>query len=242
MTQYLSDKIKVMSFLCIILVLYIHSGFHDYSHEIHGMAFNFELQRAVSGMIARCAVPMFFVISGYLFFLHLEAWQDLWRKMRSRVRTLAVPYLIACLFPACFYLAMEYVPGCKAFVNGGGFSENFSLPVNELLYMLYWDCGNGSPYAFHLWFLRDLIVIIAVSPMLVWAKKRIGIVATCLILLVANYLGLPHNPFYGMFWFVFGAYALDKMEKLPPEISLHYYICNTMYTGNGGRWDVVEIS
>lgn len=37
MTQYLSDKFKVLSLISIILVLYIHSGFHDYPNEIQGM-------------------------------------------------------------------------------------------------------------------------------------------------------------------------------------------------------------
>lgn len=40
MNQYFSDKLKVMSFLLIILVLYIHSGFHEIPSEISGMSFN----------------------------------------------------------------------------------------------------------------------------------------------------------------------------------------------------------
>ena len=34
MTPFLSQKIKLLSLISIILVLYIHSGFHDYSNEI----------------------------------------------------------------------------------------------------------------------------------------------------------------------------------------------------------------
>ncbi len=71
MTKYLSQKIKILSFISIILVLYIHSGFHDYPNEIQGMAFNFRLQEFISGMIGRCAVPLFYAISGYLFFIGL---------------------------------------------------------------------------------------------------------------------------------------------------------------------------
>ena len=67
-TTYLSDKIKVLSFAAIILVLYIHSGFHDYPHEILGMEFNHALQSVISGKLGRCAVPLFFMISGSLFF------------------------------------------------------------------------------------------------------------------------------------------------------------------------------
>ena len=62
MNQILSDKIKVMSMVCIILVLYIHTGFHDYPHEILGMPFNHYLQNAISGMLGRTAVPIFYMI------------------------------------------------------------------------------------------------------------------------------------------------------------------------------------
>lgn len=65
MTQYLSDKLRVLSLVSIILVLYIHSGFH--ADEIEGMMWNDSVQTFVSGMMGRCAVPLFYVISGYLF-------------------------------------------------------------------------------------------------------------------------------------------------------------------------------
>ena len=177
MTQYLSDKIKVLSLFSIILVLYIHSGFHDYPHEIQGMAFNFTLQEFISGKIGRCAVPLFFAISGYLFFRNIdikagrrECYGQLWTKMRKRCRTLVVPYVIACLFPVAFQLVLEQVPAARPFMNGGGFSENFSKTVSQLFYMIYIDSGNGSPYAFQLWFLRDLIVIVALSPIVLMIK------------------------------------------------------------------------
>lgn len=68
MTQYLSDKLRVLSLVSIILVLYIHSGFH--ADEIEGMMWNDNVQTFVSGMMGRCAVPLFYVISGYLFLSH----------------------------------------------------------------------------------------------------------------------------------------------------------------------------
>ena len=72
MNQYFSEKIKVVSFFSIVLVLYIHSGFQDYPHEITGMKFNFLLQNIISDKIGWCAVPMFYMILGYLFFLNTE--------------------------------------------------------------------------------------------------------------------------------------------------------------------------
>ena len=42
MTQFLSDKLKVLSLISILFVLYIHSGFH--SNEIEGMIWNYRCQ------------------------------------------------------------------------------------------------------------------------------------------------------------------------------------------------------
>ena len=83
MTQYLSDKLRVLSLISIILVLYIHSGFH--ADEIEGMVMNDRVQEFVSGMMGRCAVPLFYVISGYLFFLKVpEGMKSIYGKMRKR--------------------------------------------------------------------------------------------------------------------------------------------------------------
>lgn len=219
MSQYLSQKIKILSFVCIILVLYIHSGFHDYPNEIHGMAFNFKLQDFISGMLGRCAVPLFYAISGYLFFLRggggtIPDYKKLWVKIKKRVRTLLIPYLIACLFPIVFGLVLEYIPGVGRFVNGGSVSDNFYKPILDLLYIIYIDSGSGTPYAFHLWFLRDLIFIVVLSPILLYAVSKVGKYSVCGILFVMNYFSIPILPIYGMLWFVFGLCFLEKMSVL----------------------------
>lgn len=69
MTQYLSDKLKVLSFISIMLVLYIHSDFKE--QDILGMFWNNKIQVIISEMIGRCAVPLFYIISGFLFFLNV---------------------------------------------------------------------------------------------------------------------------------------------------------------------------
>ena len=53
MTQYLSDKLRILSLISIIFVLYIHSGFH--ADEIEGMVINDRVQEFMSGM--RGGVP-----------------------------------------------------------------------------------------------------------------------------------------------------------------------------------------
>lgn len=216
MNCYFSDKIKVMSFVSILLVLYGHSGFHDYPNEIAGMKFNFYLQEFVGAKITRCTIPLFFAISGYLFFLHTEGGIDIViQKIRRRVRTLLIPFLIACLFMPLFYVVLDFVPYVERFVNCGGFTENLKLPISKLVASLFFDSGSGTPWAFQLWFLRDLIIMVALSPILYYIKcSKVSGWVVCLMLYGLSLLEIPILPFDGLVWFMFGAYYLDALEKI----------------------------
>lgn len=171
-------------------------------------------------MLGRCAVPLFYAISGYLFFLGLDNGKDkadygkLGMKIKKRCRTLLVPYIIACLFPAAFYFIMEQIPFCGKFLNGGDFSENLKKPLHELIVFLYFDSGSGTPFAFHLWFLRDLIFIVILSPALLYLRSFIGKYAVAAILFAMNFLSIPYIPIFGMFWFMFGSCFLDKLSDV----------------------------
>lgn len=201
MTQYLSDKLRVMSLVSIILVLYIHSGFH--ADEIEGMMMNDSVQTLVSGMMGRCAVPLFYVISGYLFFLKVpEGMKSIYGKMKKRVGTLVVPYIVGCLFFVGFGVLMAVLPGVSKYMNSS-MMPLFSKPVGEILRSIFYDAGNGSPCAFQLWFLRDLILIVATSPLWYLCLKHLkwGFVVVTFGL---TYLQIPHVPFYALFWFVLG--------------------------------------
>lgn len=208
MTQYLSDKLRVLSLISIILVLYIHSGFH--ADEIEGMVMNDRVQEFVSGMMGRCAVPLFYVISGYLFFLRVpEGMKSIYGKMRKRVGTLVVPYIIGCLFFVGFGVLMAVLPGVSKYMNSS-VMPLFSKPIGEILRSIFYDAGNGSPCAFQLWFLRDLILIVATSPLWYLCLKHLkwGFVA---VVFVLTYFDVPHVPFYSLFWFVLGGH-LTKVK------------------------------
>ena len=210
MTQYLSDKLRVLSLVSIILVLYIHSGFH--ADEIEGMMMNDSVQTFVSGMIGRCAVPLFYVISGYLFFLKVpEGIKSIYGKMRKRVGTLVVPYIIGCLFFVGFGVLMAVLPGVSKYMNSS-MMPLFSNPVGEILRSIFYDAGNGAPCAFQLWFLRDLILIVATSPLWYLLLKHLRwiLVVTCFGF---TYLHIQFIPFFALFWFLFGGQLVQVKNK-----------------------------
>lgn len=217
MNRYLSDKICVLSFMCILIVLYAHSSFHEYPHEIAGMKFNYLLQKPMSDIFGRCALQLFFAISGYLFFLNTETGlQAVWHKMKKRTKTLLIPYLIACPFLPLFYILMEMIPGTEKFVNSGNFIDNLSLPLDQLLKCLFFDSGYGKPWAFHLWFLRDLMIIVFLSPLLyIIRKSNLNRFLVCAILFGLTFVDIPYLPAVGIFWFMLGTYFLKDFIKIP---------------------------
>jgi surface polysaccharide O-acyltransferase-like enzyme len=210
MNQYLSEKIKILSAISILLVLYIHSGFH--ADEIEGMTINSYIQEFISGMIGRCAVPLFYIISGYLFFLKIpDGIYSIFEKMKKRIWTLLIPYIIGCMAFIVFYIAMDFIPGTAPFMNSSLlpiFDENFG----NIVYAIFYDAGNSMPLAFQLWFLRDLIILVILSPVLYLLHKYLKWYWV-LIVLILNYLPIDYFPIYALFWFTLGG-SLTKTDLL----------------------------
>lgn len=201
MTQFLSDKLRVLSLISILFVLYIHSGFH--SNEIEGMLWNYRCQEFISGMLGRCAVPLFYVISGYLFFLKVsDGMKSIYAKIQKRMRTLLVPYIIGCLFFVLFGVIIAITPSISRYVNGS-VMPLFNEPLHQIICSIFYDSGSGTPCAFQLWFLRDLILIVATSPIWYLLLKHLRwiFVITSFGL---TYIQLPFVPFFALFWFLLG--------------------------------------
>jgi len=201
MTQYLSEKLKILSAIAIILVLYIHSGFHD--DEIQGMALNDYTQELISTFIGRCAVPLFYTISGYLFFLKVpQGMRSIREKMHKRVHTLLIPYVITALFYVAFQFLINSIPATSKFVNSS------ILPVLQqswprVLIAIFYDYGGGVPLAFHLWFVRDLLILVLLSPLLYVLLRYLGW-WWVLLAFVPAYASVPVFPAQALFWFSLG--------------------------------------
>lgn len=210
MTQYLSDKLRVLSLISIIFVLYIHSRFQP--NEIMWMAYYDKIQLFTSEMIGRCAVPLFYLISGYLFFMKVpDGVKSIGRKIRKRIKSLLIPYFIGCVFFVIFYSFIALLPWTSNLINSSSsIMPLFQKPYSIILISIFYDGGTGYPCAFQLWFLRDLILIVATSPLWYLCLKHLkwGFVA---VVFVLTYFDVPHVPFYSLFWFVLGG-QLTKVK------------------------------
>ena len=87
--------------------------------------------------------------------------------------------------------------------------------MGDVLCSLFYRVKDGnSPYAFHLWFLRDLILLVCVSPILYYLRKHIhkGMIVGCLFLLVLTEIR-HYIPVFAAFWFMAGDAFLIELKK-----------------------------
>lgn len=177
-----------------------------------GMAYYDKIQLFTSEMIGRCAVPLFYLISGYLFFMKVpDGVKSIGRKIRKRIKSLLIPYFIGCVFFVIFYSFIALLPWTSNLINSSSsIMPLFQKPYSIILISIFYDGGTGYPCAFQLWFLRDLILIVATSPLWYLCLKHLkwGFVA---VVFVLTYFDVPHVPFYSLFWFVLGG-QLTKVK------------------------------
>lgn len=210
MSQYLSDKLRILSLISILLVLYIHSTYNNTQNDSNSMPLGM-IQYVISGILGRCAVPIFYFISGYLFFLNAENINMVWKKMRKRIKTLIIPFIIAALSYVFFMITLEIIPFSHSFLNNYTFTDKLKIPFLNILVSLFYDSGDGSPWAFHLWYLRDLIILVAFCPIFYFFRKYINSGVLIALLFLLNLL-FDYNILYSAFWFVTGSLLLNKIS------------------------------
>lgn len=246
MPDYFSDKLRVVSFFSILLVFYLHAGFPD--EVIQTMIVPNVVRACIAGVFGPCAVPMFYAISGYLFFYGTDKGINVvFLKMRKRVWTLLVPFLIASVvFPLTMCL-IKLVPGASAHINRGmTFSTLADMQIPILLRQVFICTDSGLPWAYHLWFMQDLIIIVALSPLLYYARRWSG--WWSVIIVLGLHFLFPQVRFLtGMLWFMSGSFILDKLERLPHRwtiMSLFVFLALAIwnhFTSDASIWEHIKI-
>ena len=152
--------------------------------------------------IGDIAVPLFFFLSGYLFFLNIKDFNNAFfkKKLKKRMKSLLIPYLLwntlffFFLF-VCYYISPTFVPS---------FNYYFSKLTFISIIKSYW-----SPILSPMWFIRDLMILNMISPIIYWAIKKTNltiIIFSVFLFLTGFYYETPGIG--GRIWFpyLFGAF------------------------------------
>lgn len=203
-TNYNSQKIAALNVIAIIAVLFIHSYYIEAEmYDIAGMFQVFTGSYALGGL----SVPVFFFISGLLFFKRVSCLADCFCGMKKRVRTLLIPYVLGNLFYVACFLILFILPMSASYVNDN-IINNISLdnPLESLWYVFV------KPAGFHLWFLRDLIAYVGISPLLFWSyRKRPWMMLIALFVLLGGIRSCGITYFY-LGGLIAMYYGLEKFQ------------------------------
>lgn len=203
MSENISLRISFLRIFLIIQVVTIHSyGFLTTSPV---KDYSFWIQNYFSNVIARPAVPLFFIISAYLLFLKIDklSISEYNNNIKKRIITLLIPHVLWNLI----YLGIYFI------INR---TLHYPYPFHfNSLFDAIWGISR-EPVAYQFWFIRDLFTLTIFYPLFYILGKYLGIIIT-LILGIIWLFNIPIHLAYiwneSIFFFFVGM-QLAKRKKL----------------------------
>lgn len=116
------------------------------------------------------AVPLFFFISGFLFFhKYSETIKCYVEKCKKRFYSLLIPYLFWNSFMIIFYYIIQNISLFDSFFSGANLEVNNYTFTNYI--RAYWDSGSWNqgdsfPILQPYWYIRNLIILCLASPII----------------------------------------------------------------------------
>ena len=186
-----SQTIAYLRFPLTILVFYIHmnpqenSNYVEMNNILWSNGLNLQEVYSILGtsisIFSNIAVPSFFVFAGFLFFYRIENWNLSYylKNVSKRIKTLCIPYIIWNIMPV--FLSIFFI----IIKHESLFDYLTSLWNNGILHIFWnsttwdvnfvnifgWSQQLWGPQNLPLWFLRDLIIICFLSPILLLGIK-----------------------------------------------------------------------
>jgi len=254
-----SKTIDFLRFPLIVGVVFIHTDFSDIvmagvkqisfaSYPIFSHIFFL-----FSKVIFEVCVPLFFFISGFLFFYKTATFSTeiYLQKLKKRVRSLLIPYIFWNLLVILFLLlAQTFLSG--SLVSG----RNKLITDYSLLDWLwsFWDTSQVNPHLNKslpinspFWFIRDLMVVVLFSPIvfiLIKKLKTYAVIIMGLLWIFNPFFYLPGLSTVSFFFFTAGAYfsinnknfVSGMRPMLPIVVPLYILLVAAQLFFLGSRW------
>ena len=133
---------------------------------------NIFIQIFISEGVTRSAVPLFFIFTGYLFFINVDKYTSFhdffFYKIKHRAKTIAVPYIFWSLFGLFTLFIFQNMPFIKNYLLSNDIMPLLKkLSLSEIFFRII-----VRPIPFQLWFLRDLIFMNLLSPLIYYQIKN----------------------------------------------------------------------
>jgi surface polysaccharide O-acyltransferase-like enzyme len=219
LSEEASLRLKILRFPLIVGVVFIHN--YDLTSRMHGGAiglahagetFDF-VRNIISQGVARVSVPLLFLIAGYLFFMDFQpTLNSLLAKLKSRSRTLLLPFIFWNVATLAIIALAQSLPAASKYLSGRT-APISSLDGATLLDEIFGV--HGMPISYQFWFIRDLMVLVLLAPLIYVLCRRLGIpiLLALLALWMADAWPLSVPTLDATFFFMVGAWlALKKLD------------------------------
>lgn len=190
-------------------------------------------------LIGQICVPCFLFFSGYLFFSKIYNFNKIiyFSKLKSRFKTLIIPYLLFNIL----YIAIVLILSIDSNID----FNNYILELTKNWHKVFWNFNTwgttynifnepvirSGPYLTPLWFLRDLIILIIISPIIYIITKYLNkyfVVILLILYLFKIFINL--EPFIyrsfivSLFFFTFGSYLAINKKNIIIEFRRYKYL------------------
>lgn len=179
-------------------IVFIHTHFFKYidAQTLQSLSAYNAVSYIITDLICQLFVPAFFIIAGYFFFKEKQLTPELYRtKLTKRFFSLVVPFLFWNALMLMIMLVQEKYLGATSSRMGTMTDYSFS----DWLYAFFDDNRSstiydnpGQPASVQFWFIRDLILICLISPLIYWIVRTNKYLS--LVLLIVIYFLPWHIP------------------------------------------------
>lgn len=241
-----SQVLDLLRFPLAVVIVIVHVFMGQSVIFVQGTEYSFAgmtifsfFMKFVDAFLRNQSVPIYFFISGYVFFLSVkESYpKDMYvMKLKNRLKTLLVPYILWNIIATLVCFSYYFPPLSSFFpnLNVSDIDTSWKAILN-----IFWDTTvaifgdaergfvwNASPQDAPLWFVRDLMFLSLLSPVIYFLIKKLGVYIVLLFGLFWFYgvssdaltgigLGTISRVFIGLFFFSLGAYlSIHKLDMV----------------------------
>ena len=217
----ISSTITRLRFPLTLLVVMIHTNlaasFYARGVEYHIISDTAKfIVQLFSNTLGQLAVPIFFVISGYLFAAKVNSCNDWLLELKKRTRTILLPYIVWNTLGLLMVLVTKLPVLSNFFPNviedpltlgvalKGYWANSYGIDVEKATLVAPWDMP--------LWYIRDLVVMFILTLVILWLHDRFGllwiVLSMAIYMIIPSSLLIPGISGTSLLFYTLGVYVL----------------------------------
>ena len=226
-----SKVIDFLRFPLICAVVCIHCNLLPYYPSLENYSAFSTFTHVFINFFCSIANPLFFFISGFLFFKSATFSKKIYlHKISRRIHSLLIPYVIWILFYFFIIVILQLIKPHftlllhKSIINFT--PKDFLFLFWNLQQVTHLPTDQAAPLVTQFWFIQCLMVCVLISPIIWLGVKHIPLLFICSLGIISMFECLPEYP--GIIWFAFFYFSLGAYFSIH-QISFSNFAYHSRY-------------